>query len=406
MSDLLERTLAGLRGALAVSPDNGPLRLQVAEILSELGRDNEAAEAARAALPHLSGSDGERALQIMGPAPADEDAEPAGNVTSLGAHRQGGLQLMKGGRDSADESLALEPEREKVDFSDVGGLDELKDAIRMKIVLPFQKPEVFAKYGKRRGGGMLLYGPPGCGKTLLARATAGEVGATFMNVAIDQVLDMWFGESEAKLSALFDEARRRAPAVLFFDEVEAIGASRQQLRQGPGRTLVNQLLAEMDGVDSANDRVLVMAATNAPWHVDSALLRPGRFDRVVFVPPPDGPARAEILRLQLRGRPTATGLDLQSLIADSDGLSGADLSDLVERAIEGPLKEALLTGKERDLTGDDLTSALSGSRASTSDWFATAKNYATFANSGGLYDELVAFLEARKSKPRSRWWRR
>ena len=312
---------------------------------------------------------------------------------------------MKGGRDSA-ESLALEPEREKVDFSDVGGLDELKDAIRMKIVLPFQKPEVFAKYGKRRGGGMLLYGPPGCGKTLLARATAGEVGATFMNVAIDQVLDMWFGESEAKLSALFDEARRRAPAVLFFDEVEAIGASRQQLRQGPGRTLVNQLLAEMDGVDSANDRVLVMAATNAPWHVDSALLRPGRFDRVVFVPPPDGPARAEILRLQLRGRPTATGLDLQSLIADSDGLSGADLSDLVERAIEGPLKEALLTGKERDLTGDDLTSALSGSRASTSDWFATAKNYATFANSGGLYDELVAFLEARKSKPRSRWWRR
>lgn len=406
MSDLLERTLAGLRAVLAVSPDNGPLRLQVAEILSELGRDNEATEAARAALPHLSGSDGERALQIMGPAPADEEAEPADNVTSLGAHRQGGLQLMKGGRDSADESLALEPERETVDFSDVGGLDELKDAIRMKIVLPFQKPEVFAKYGKRRGGGMLLYGPPGCGKTLLARATAGEVGATFMNVAIDQVLDMWFGESEAKLSALFDEARRRAPAVLFFDEVEAIGASRQQLRQGPGRTLVNQLLAEMDGVDSANDRVLVMAATNAPWHVDSALLRPGRFDRVVFVPPPDGPARAEILRLQLRGRPTATGLDLQSLIADSDGLSGADLSDLVERAIEGPLKEALITGKERDLTGDDLTSALSGSRASTSDWFATAKNYATFANSGGLYDELVAFLEARKSKPRSRWWRR
>ena len=406
MSDLLERTLAGLRGALAVSPDNGPLRLQVAEILSELGRDNEAVEAAQAALPHLSGSDHDRALQIVGPSSGSEGAALGDNVTSLGARRQGGLQLMKGGRASADESLALELEREKVDFSDVGGLDSLKDAIRMKIVLPFQKPDVFAKYGKRRGGGMLLYGPPGCGKTLLARATAGEVGATFMNVAIDQVLDMWFGESEAKLRALFEEARRRAPAVLFFDEVEAIGASRQQLRQGPGRTLVNQLLAEMDGVDSANDRVLVMAATNAPWHVDSALLRPGRFDQVVFVPPPDGPARAEILRLQLRGRPVAPGIDLNEVLNDTDGLSGADLSDLIERAIEGPLKEALLTGKERDLTADDLASALSGSRASTSDWFATAKNYATFANSGGLYDELVAFIEARKTKPKSRWWRR
>jgi transitional endoplasmic reticulum ATPase len=408
MSDLLERTLAGLRAALEVSPDNAPLRLQVAEILSALGRDNEAAEAARAALPFLTGEARIRAERL---APLDEDEDEdadGGTVTSLGAARQGGLQLLRGGRTTEpdDEDLALAPERDRVDFSDVGGLDALKDTIRMKIVLPFQKPEVFARYGKRRGGGMLLYGPPGCGKTLLARATAGEVGATFMNVAIDQVLDMWFGESEAKLSALFDEARRRAPAVLFFDEVEAIGASRQQLRQGPGRTLVNQLLAEMDGVDSANDRVLVMAATNAPWHVDSALLRPGRFDRVVFVPPPDGPARAEILRLHLRDRPVASDLKLDKLVADSDGLSGADLSDLVERAVEAPLKEALLSGTSRDVTADDLAAALQASRASTSDWFATARNYATFANAGGLYDELVRFMEDRKKKPRSRWWQR
>jgi len=408
MSDLLERTLAGLRAALAVSPDNGPLRLQVAELLSELGRENEAAEAARAALPHLDADGRRRAAALIGTDDEDDEDDDGdgATVTSLGAARQGGLRMLKGGKEPSDEPLAFEPERDRVDFSDVGGLDAIKDTIRMKIVLPFQKPDVFAKYGKRRGGGMLLYGPPGCGKTLLARATAGEVGATFMNVAIDQVLDMWFGESEAKLSALFDEARRRAPAVLFFDEVEAIGASRQQLRQGPGRTLVNQLLAEMDGVDSANDRVLVMAATNAPWHVDSALLRPGRFDRVVFVPPPDGPARSEILRLHLRDRPVAPGLDMGPLVEQTDGLSGADLSDLVDRAIEAPLKEALRSGTERDLTAADLTGALDGARASTSDWFATAKNYATFANSGGLYDELVAFIEARSKRPKSRWWRR
>ena len=403
MSDVLERTLAGLRAALAVSPDNGPLRLQVAELLATLGRDNEASEAAKAALPHLDGDDRDRARELV---LDDEEDEGPSNVVSLGEARAGGMQMLRGGLwEDDDDPLALEPEREQVDFSDVGGLDELKEAIRLRIVLPFQKPEVFAAYGKKRGGGMLLYGPPGCGKTLLARATAGEVGATFMNVAIDQVLDMWFGQSEAKLSALFDEARRRAPAVLFFDEVEAIGASRQQLRQSAGRTLVNQLLSEMDGVDSANDRVLVMAATNAPWHVDSALLRPGRFDRVVFVPPPDKPARSEILRLQLRDRPVGD-VDLSDLVDKTDGLSGADLADLVERAVEGPLREALRTGEVRKLTSDDLSGALDGARASTNDWFTTAKNYATFANAGGLYDELVQFLEARKKKPRSRWWSR
>lgn len=402
MSDVLERTLAGLRAALAVSPDNGPLRLQVAELLATLGRDNEASEAAKAALPHLEGDDRVRARALI---LEDDDDDGPSNVVSLGEARGGGMQMLRGGLWDDDDPLALEPEREQVDFSDVGGLDELKEAIRLRIVLPFQKPEVFAAYGKKRGGGMLLYGPPGCGKTLLARATAGEVGATFMNVAIDQVLDMWFGQSEAKLSALFDEARRRAPAVLFFDEVEAIGASRQQLRQSAGRTLVNQLLSEMDGVDSANDRVLVMAATNAPWHVDSALLRPGRFDRVVFVPPPDAPARSEILRLQLRDRPVGE-IDLTGLVDKTDGLSGADLADLVERAVEGPLREALRTGEVRALTTDDLLGALDGARASTNDWFTTAKNYATFANAGGLYDELVQYLEARKKKPRSRWWSR
>jgi SpoVK/Ycf46/Vps4 family AAA+-type ATPase len=406
MSDLIERTLAGLRAALAVSPDNGPLRLQVAELLAELGRENEAVEAARAAIPNLQGDDARRAEDLVAkfvpPEPDPADLEP---VASLDAVRRGGLQALRGGPDAMDDALALEPSREVVNFSDVGGLDPIKEAIRMKIVLPFQKPEIFEKYGKRRGGGMLLYGPPGCGKTLLARATAGEVGATFMNVAIDEVLDMWFGQSEAKLSALFDEARARAPAVLFFDEVEAIGASRQQIRGNAGKTLVNQLLSEMDGVDSANDRVLVMAATNAPWHVDSALMRPGRFDRVIFVPPPDAAARGEILRLELRDRPVTKGLDLRNIIDKTDQLSGADLADLVERAVEVPLREALLSGEIRDITATDLDQALDASRASTDDWFNTAKNYATFANSGGLYDDLVTFMEAAKKKEKKgRWW--
>jgi SpoVK/Ycf46/Vps4 family AAA+-type ATPase len=315
----------------------------------------------------------------------------------------GGFQLLRGGPTEEPAGLPVEPERERVDFSDVGGLDAVKETIRMKIVLPFQRPEVFKTYGKRTGGGILLYGPPGCGKTLLARATAGEVGATFVSVAIDQVLDMWFGGSEQKLAALFADVRARAPAVLFFDELEAIGASRQQLHGAAGRTLVNQLLSELDGVASQNDRLLVMAATNAPWHVDSALLRPGRFDRVIFVPPPDAAARAEVLRLHLRDRPVERDLGLDQLVAETEGWSGADLAELVDRALEAPLKEALRTGENRPLRAADLRAALAETRATTLEWLETAKNYATFANTGGLYDDLARYL-AERPKPKRRWF--
>ena len=209
---------------------------------------------------------------------------------------------------------------------------------------------------------------------------------------------MWFGESERKLAAVFEEARRCSPAVLFFDEVEAIGGSRQQMRGRPGQTLVNQLLAELDGVAGRNERVLVMAATNAPWFVDPALRRPGRFDRVVFVPPPDRAARLEVLRLHLRNRPVDRDLDLPSLVEKTGDFSGADLNDLVERAVEAPLREALRSGVVRPLSKADLTTALGQAKPSTREWFATARNYATFANTGGLYDDLLGYLEKTKRR--------
>lgn len=391
MSDTLERTLQGLRAALAVSPTNGPLWLQVGELLSELGRDNEAAEAVREALRHLEEGDSrERAVALLdelAPSGAPPEAAEGGNV----------LRLVRGRREPEKPgSLFSPPDREQLTFADVGGLDEVKEDVRMKVVLPYRRPELFQAYGKKTGGGILLYGPPGCGKTLLARATAGECDAAFLNVEIDQVLDMWFGESERKLAGLFEEARRRGPAVLFFDELEAIGGSRQQIHGRPGQTLVSQLLAEMDGVAGRNDRLLVMGATNAPWHVDPALRRPGRFDRVLFVPPPDRAARLEILRLHLRGRPVEPSVKLDALAAKTDGFSGADLLDLVERAVEAPLREALRSGDVRPLSQKDLVAALGAARPSTREWLATARNYATFANTGGLYDDLVAHLDRRR----------
>jgi len=204
---------------------------------------------------------------------------------------------------------------------------------------------------------------------------------------------MYFGESERKLAGIFETARAKTPAILFFDEIEAIGGSRQQLRNSPGKTLVNQLLAEMDGVSSNNTNVLVMAATNAPWSVDGALRRPGRFDRVLFVPPPDEAARLEILRLHLRERPVAKDVNLGELAKKTVGYSGADLLDLVERAAEAPLIEAIRGGEQRSMTRADFAEALKKSRPSTREWFATAKNYATFANTGGLYDDLLEYLK-------------
>ena len=165
-----------------------------------------------------------------------------------------------------------------MNFGKVGGMDAVKEDIRMKIFYPMENRELFEAYGKKAGGGVLLYGPPGCGKTLISRATAGEINANFLCVGLHQILDMWIGKSEEKLHEIFELARRNAPAVLFFDEVDALAADRKDMRTSAGRTLINQFLAELDSESAENEGVLVLGATNAPWHLDSAFLRPGRFD--------------------------------------------------------------------------------------------------------------------------------
>ncbi|MBZ0187967.1 MAG: AAA family ATPase, partial [Candidatus Obscuribacterales bacterium] len=233
----------------------------------------------------------------------------------------------------------VDMERPTISFKDVGGMEDIKEQVRMKIIYPLNNPAIFKAYGKKIGGGILMYGPPGCGKTHLARATAGEINAGFIAVGINDVLDMWLGNSEKNLHEIFDNARRNSPCVLFFDEVDALAASRTDLKTSSGKQVINQFLSELDGVDSSNVGVLILAATNAPWHLDSAFRRPGRFDRIIFVPPPDKDARASILRIMTSGKPLDK-IDYEHLAKKGEKYSGADLKNVIDVAIETKLENA------------------------------------------------------------------
>ena len=282
--------------------------------------------------------------------------------------------------------------REKISFADVGGLDDVKAQIARKIILPFQKPSVFQRFRKKSGGGVLMYGPPGCGKTMLARATAGECGAAFINVEIPDVLDMYIGESEKRLAAIFAEAREKAPAVLFFDEIEAIAARRRFGESSTGGALVSTFLAQMDGFSSVNEGVLILAATNVPWAIDQAFRRHGRFERFIFVPPPDVEGRKAILARLLADRPQAPGLDLDALAQRTAGYSGADLASLVEEACDLAIAESL-DGAIAPISSAHLAEASKTAKPTTIDWLTSARNYAKYANQGGLYDDVKAFLD-------------
>lgn len=305
-----------------------------------------------------------------------------------------------GGLEGLDGVAARELELEfkintDVAFKDVGGMEQVKEDIRMKIIHPLKNPDLFKAYGKKAGGGVLMYGPPGCGKTLLSRATAGEIKANFFSIGLHQVLDMYIGESEHKLHKIFELARKYAPSVLFFDEIDALAADRRDLKGSAGRTLINQFLAELDGAEANNEGVLVLGATNAPWHLDSAFLRPGRFDRLIFVPPPDQVAREEIVKIHSKDKPVVS-LDETALAKKTDGFSGADITAVFDHATESKLEEAMKQGKIVPITGKDLVKAAKKVKPSTRKWFESAKNYALYANQSGFYDDVLEFMGLKK----------
>ena len=387
--------IAALEQAVSAAPDNAPLRKHLVSLLLDAERHAEAlrhcemllaqapddAEALQLAARAAEGTGDGRAASYRRLAAALE--EPKAEVVPLRVVRGGG------------EGVEAQVEESRVTLDDVAGMEAVKRRLELAFLGPMRNPELRRMYGKQLRGGLLLYGPPGCGKTFVARAVAGELGARFIAIGLPDVLDLYLGQSERNVHEIFENARRNAPCVLFFDELDALGRKRSLMRHSSERNVVNQLLAELDSVGADNEGVFILAATNHPWDVDAALRRPGRLDRTLLVLPPDRLAREAILRAALHGKPV-DNIDVEAIGALTENYSGADLVHICDAATELALEDSIRSGTPRPIRTDDLRRALRDVAPSTRAWFTTARNYAEFANEGGMFDDLLEYLRKHK----------
>ncbi|MEM7166997.1 MAG: ATP-binding protein [Planctomycetota bacterium] len=251
------------------------------------------------------------------------------------------VQEGEGEEADADGDRFLAPERPGTTFDSIAGLEHVKDEIRLKIIYPYTHRELAEQYGIQGGGGILFYGPPGTGKTMLARAVAGEVECPFYNVKPSEILSKWVGEAEKNLASLFASAREQERAVIFIDEIEALAPSRSENQSSVMARLVPQILAELEGFSGRSQGLLFLGATNEPWSLDPAILRPGRFDERIYVGLPDHTAVLELLAIHLEGKPLAEDVDLERLAQLLEGYSGADIRNLCRKAADVAFKKAI-----------------------------------------------------------------
>ena len=265
--------------------------------------------------------------------------------------------------ESIEKDIKLETNRNKnsecknnkITFKDIAGLEQAKNIFKEKVILPFEHPDLFEKFNKKIGGGILLYGLPGTGKTLFAEAASNEIDALFIPIKCSDIKSKWYGESEKKVKSIFDKARSSNKAIIFFDEFEAIGSKRNDNNLDGNNDLVPEILAEMQGINKkSNSMVLVIAATNRPWAIDSAFLRPGRFDEKIYIPLPDFKARKAMFKIYLNNLPISKDIDYNYLAKITNNYNGADIKEFCEKLKMIAIKESLKSNVEHFISMKDV----------------------------------------------------
>jgi SpoVK/Ycf46/Vps4 family AAA+-type ATPase len=279
------------------------------------------------------------------------------------------------GDDAAGAGWVLQ-EKPTTKLGDVAGLDEVKETLAEKVILPFQKPEVFQRFKAKSGAGVLMYGPPGNGKTFVAKAIAGELDAAFFPVNASQIKDKYVGESEKNMQRLFDEARKHERAVIFIDEAEHLLSRRGNRKIG----VVTQFLMLADGLVENKNCLLLLAATNKPWSLDEAVVRPGRLGTHIYVGPPDAKAREAILAYNMRGVPAAGDVAFAGMAARTEAYSGADLAEICDAAKMLAIKRQLNSTSAEQVTAADFAAALERVKPSVTE--ARVKEYLQWQTSG------------------------
>ena len=352
-------------------PDDRVLR---ARALQGLDREQEAVAVYRQAIaqdPAIRNRDIERLLGIR---PSPNIAPTPAKIIPLNTYsykRENRTEQER--RDAPADSFIDDFEEEAVTFGDVAGLDDIKSEIRRRIVLPYLKPALFDRYKQKAGGNLLLYGPPGCGKTLIAKATAGESDARFISVNPEDIIDRYTGEAEKRLHMLFDEARSDTPSILFFDDFDVLAFRRAGLPPEAAPALIAAFAFELDGTQRNNGGVLTIMATNAPWALDHALFRSGRFQRLLFVPPPTLEARKRILAQAVSSIPGADRVAFDRIARRSAGFSGADLRALADWASNASLTKALTGAPDPLITTALFEEGLKLFGPSALNWLSLAK---------------------------------
>ena len=298
-------------------------------------------------------------------------------------------------------------ERETINFSDVAGLDDVKEEIRNEIIYPLVRPDIAKRFRRKGGGGILLYGPPGCGKTYIVRATIGECGVSFFDVNISDLVSGGIEKAPKVLHDIFEKASKNAPSIIYLDEIDAIGGKREPEQEYKERMLIDQLLMEMDGIESLTENVLFIAATNSPWNIDPALRRAERFTKQIFVPPPDLNTRMEIFRIHTRKEPISGDVDFRELAELTEGYASSDIKAICDSAAEIPWEEALHGKEERKIEMRDFLKAISKQRSSLIPWFEMAKKELEKTGEESVYkemfDKILEFETKKKIKSEERF---